>query len=107
MSRPPLPEGLVVYIESYDPQGKASYLSGYFEVKQQRLKFDGIMMDEYGGPNVLATLSDETLAALRHLGLDLDAIDELITALQLKIMQGEIHVQLREEQSKPPPDETH
>ena len=56
---------------------------------------------------MLATLSDEALAALRHLGLDHDAIDELITALQLKIMQGEIHVQLREEQSKPPPDETH
>jgi hypothetical protein len=107
MSRPPLPEGLEVYIESYDPQGKASYLSGYFEVKQTRLKFDGIMMDEYGGPNVLATLSDETLTALRNLGLDHDAIDELITALQLKIMQGEIHVQLREDQSKPPQDERH
>ena len=107
MSRPPLPEGLEVYIESYDPQGKASYLSGYFEVKQTRLKFDGIMMDEYGGPNVMATLSDETLAALRNLGLDHEAIDELITALQLKIMQGEIHVQLREDQPKPPPDEKH
>jgi len=107
MSRPPLPEGLEVYIESYDPQGKASYLSGYFEVKQTRLKFDGIMMDEYGGPNVVATLSDETLTALRNLGLDYEAIDELITALQLKIMQGEIHVQLREDQPKPPPDEKH
>ena len=107
MSRPPLPEGLEVYIESYDPQGKASYISGYFEVRQTRLKFDGIMMDEYGGPNVLATLSDETLTALRNLGMDHDAIDELITALQLKIMQGEMHIQLHKDQSKPPHEDSH
>lgn len=90
-----------MYIDSYDPQGKASYISGYFEFKDTRLKFDGIMMDEYGGPNVVATLSDETMAALRNLGLDLEAIDKLITSLQLKIMQGEIHVQIPEPPKTP------
>jgi hypothetical protein len=100
MSRPGLPEDLEVYIESYDPQGKATYISGYFDVGKTRLRFDGIMMDEYGGPNVLATLSDETLNALRNLGLDLEAIDEVITALQKKIMDGEAHIQLPSDSTK-------
>jgi len=53
-------------------------------------------MDEYGGPNVAVVLPDETQSTLRKLGLDNDAIEDLITALQRKIMEGEAHVQLRE-----------
>ena len=99
MSRPPLPQDLEVYIESYDPQGRATYISGHFEFMSARLTFDGIMMDEYGGPNVAATLPDETQAALRKLGLDNDTMDDLVTSLQRKIMEGEIHVQLQKDSS--------
>jgi hypothetical protein len=94
-TRPPLPQNLEVYIQSYDPQGKATYLSGYFEFMKTRLNFKGIMMDEYGGPNVAATLPDETQVALQKLGLDNEAVDELITSLQRKIMEGEAHVQMQ------------
>ena len=58
------------------------------------------MMDEYGGPNVAVVLPDETQAMLRELGLDNDAVDNLITALQRKIMEGEAHVQLRDDAHK-------
>jgi hypothetical protein len=51
-------------------------------------------MEGYGGPNISATLSDETLSTLRPMGLDEGAIDELITALQRKIMGGAAHMQL-------------
>ena len=95
MSRPDLPEDLEVFIESLDEQGRVTYISGYFEFKKNRLKFDAIGMEGYGGPNIGATLSDETLAALRQLGLDHAAIDDLITALQLKIMEGQAHIELR------------
>ena len=94
MSRPELPPDLEVYVESLDEQGRATYISGHFEFKNSRLKFDAIAMEGYGGPNISATLSDETLSLLRHMGLDEGAIDELITALQRKIMEGAAHMQL-------------
>ena len=96
MSRPSLPEDLEVFVDSYDPQGKASYVSGYFQYLKTRMDFTCIMMDEYGGPNVAVVLPEETQSTLRKLGLDNDAIENLITALQRKIMEGEAHVQLRE-----------
>lgn len=96
MSRPELPEDLEVFIESLDEQGRVTYISGYFEYKRNKLKFDAIGMEGYGGPNIGATLSDETLKALRDSGLDNTGIDELITALQRKIMEGQAHIELHE-----------
>lgn len=100
MSRPPLPEDLEVFIDSYDSQGKASYASGHFQFMKARMNFNCIMMDEYGGPNVAVVLPDETQTMLRELGLDNDAMDDLITSLQRKIMEGAAHLQLRDETSE-------
>ncbi|MGA2790430.1 MAG: hypothetical protein ABSF00_06655 [Candidatus Bathyarchaeia archaeon] len=97
MSRPELPEDLEVSIEKLDEQGRVTYISGHFVTKKTKLKFDAIGMEGYGGPNIGATLSDETLSSLSQLGLDNVAIDELITALQRKIMEGQAHINLREE----------
>ena len=96
MSRPELPQDLEVYIESIDEQGRATYVSGHFEFKKTQLKFDAIAMEGYGGPNIAATLSDDTLAVLRQMGLGDDEVNELITALQRKIMEGQAHIELRE-----------
>lgn len=95
MSRPELPKDLEVYIDSLDEQGRVTYISGYFEFRDTRLKFDAIGMEGYGGPNIGATLSEETLGTLRQIGLNHEDIDELITALQRKIMEGEAHIELR------------
>ena len=103
MARPDLPQDLEVYIDSLDEQGRVTYISGYFEYRNNRLKFDAIGMEGYGGPNIGATLSDDTLAELRKLGLDDTGIDELITTLQRKIMDGQAHIQLQENQN-PRPD---
>jgi len=97
MSRPDLPDDLEVYVDTLDEQGRVTYISGYFEYKRNRLKFGAIGMEGYGGPNINATLSEETLAELRKMSLDDQGIDELITALQRKIMEGQAHIQLREE----------
>jgi hypothetical protein len=96
MSRPPLPD-LEVFIDSYDPEGKASYASGHFQFREHQMNFSCIMMDGYGGPNVAVVLPEETQTLLRRYGLDNDAMDSLITALQTKIMEGEARVQLRGE----------
>jgi hypothetical protein len=101
MSRPELPDDLEVFIESLDEQGRVTYISGHFTIKKTSLKFDAIGMEGYGGPNIGATLSDETLSSLRALGLDSAEIDELITALQRKIMEGHAHIELREKQQPP------
>lgn len=102
MARPNLPEDLEVYIDSLDEQGRVTYISGYFLYRNCRLKFGAIGMEGYGGPNIGATLSDETIAELKRQGLDEAGIDELITALQRKIMEGHAHIELGPEQSKPP-----
>jgi len=100
MSRPSLPEDLEVFINSYDPQGKASYASGHFQFMKARMHFNCIMIDEYGGPNVAVVLPEDTQTTLREMGLDNDAMDNLITALQRKIMEGTAHVQLPDETSE-------
>ena len=95
VDRPDLPDDLEVYIDSLDEQGRVTYLSGYFLYRNNRLKFDAIGMEGYGGPNIAATLPDETSTKLREFGLEDRAIDELITALQRKIMEGHAHIQLQ------------
>lgn len=95
MSRPELPEDLDVFIESIDEQGRTTFISGHFQFKGSKLQFTAFAMEGYGGPNISATLSDETLIALSKQGLDRDAIDELITALQRKIMEGQAHIELQ------------
>ena len=102
MNRPELPEDLEVFIESLDEQGRATYISGYFEFMKTRFKFDAFGMEGYGGPNISATLSEETLTGLRQLGLDLVGIDELITALQRKIMEGQAHMTLLSQKDASP-----
>jgi hypothetical protein len=104
LSRPVLPESLEVHIESLDGQGRVTYISGYFEFKNTKLRFDAIGMEGYGGPNIGATLSEETLSALRLMGLDHDGIDELVTALQRKIMEGQAHIELRSPVDTPKPN---
>ena len=61
------------------------------------MNFNCIMMDEYGGPNVAVVLPEETQTILRKLGLDNEAMDNLVTDLQRKIMEGAVHVQLQDE----------
>lgn len=95
LSRPDLPTDLEVYVESLDEQGRATYISGHFEFRKNRLKFEAIAMEGYGGPNIAATLSDETLSSLREIGLNEEETDELITALQRKIMEGAAHMQIK------------
>jgi hypothetical protein len=106
MSRPDLPDDLEVYIDTLDEQGRVTYISGFFEYKTTRLKFGAIGMEGYGGPNISATLSEETLAELRKMNVDDAGIDELITALQRKIMEGQAHIELREEpnEAENPPE---
>jgi len=98
MGRPDLPEDLEVFIDSLDSQGRVTYISGYIEFRKTRLKFDAIGMEGYGGPNIGATLSDDTLQELRKLGLNHEDIDDLITALQRKIMEGQAHIKLNKDE---------
>jgi hypothetical protein len=100
LGRPPLPEDFEVFVESIDEQGRATYISGFFEFKKSRFKFDAIAMEGYGGPNIAATLAEDTLSALRRMELDESQIDELITTLQRKIMEGGAHIQLRKNDSE-------
>jgi hypothetical protein len=107
VARPDLPEDLEVYIDSLDEQGRVTYISGYFVYRGNNLKFGAIGMEGYGGPNIAATLSDDTLAELRQLGLDDTEIDELITGLQRKIMEGQAHIQLQPDEKSPASGDVH
>jgi hypothetical protein len=100
LARPELPENLEVYINSLDEQGRVTYISGYFRYGESLLNFGAIGMEGYGGPNIAATLSDDTLQELRRLGLDDAGIDELITDIQRKIMEGQAHIELRHDKTQ-------
>lgn len=91
-------------MESIDEQGRATYISGFFEFKRSRFKFDAIAMEGYGGPNIAATLDEITLSGLRRMEFNDAQIDELITALQRKIMEGGAHIQLRKTEDHEPSD---
>jgi len=93
MSKPELPSDLEVFIDSLDEQGRVTYISGYFDFRNSRLRFTAIGMEGYGGPNIAATLPDDAMSALRKAGLDDSALDDLITTLQRKIMEGQAHIQ--------------
>ena len=58
-------------------------------------------MEGYGGPNIAATLSDDTVTELRQLGLGDAEIDELITGLQRKIMEGQAHIKVQPDEKNP------
>jgi hypothetical protein len=100
--RPPLPDDVEVFIESYDPQGRATYVSGHFDLKKTSLRYLAILMEEYGGPNVAVTLPDETSKGLSKLGLDYDVVEEVITVIQRKIMEGAAHIQLKDQPEEKP-----
>jgi len=94
-SKPILPEHIDVVIESLDEQGRATYITGHFELNGTRLRFDAIGVEGYGGPNIAATLPDETLDLLQKMGYDHEKVDELVTVLQREIMEGQARVELR------------
>jgi len=100
VARPELPEDLDVYVDSLDEQGRVTYISGHFIYRKVSLNFSAIGMEGYGGPNIAATLSEDIIKELRRLGLDDSGIEDLLTSLQRKIMEGQAHIQLKSNVNK-------
>ena len=64
----------------------ASKISGEFQVGENFFPFTAIAFGRIGGQNIGAKLSTETENRLKDLGYD---IDEIITQLQRKLLQGD------------------
>ena len=67
----------------------AAKISGEFQVGENFFPFTAIAFGRIGGQNIGAKLSTETENRLKDLGYD---IDEIITQLQRKLLQGDLNL---------------
>ena len=67
----------------------AAKITGEFQVGENFFPFTAIAFGRIGGQNIGAKLSTETENRLKDLGYD---IDEIITQLQRKLLQGDLNL---------------
>ena len=67
----------------------AAKISGEFQVGENFFPFTAIAFGRIGGQNIGAKLSTETENRLKDLGYD---IDDIITQLQRKLLQGDLNL---------------
>ena len=65
----------------------AAKITGTFEVDENSFRFNAIAFGRIGGQNVGAKLSKTTQNQLKKLGYN---VDEVILALQKKLLQGDL-----------------
>ena len=80
---------ITVNIKNIDGTQMAAKISGEFQVGENFFPFTAIAFGRIGGQNIGAKLSTETENRLKDLGYD---IDEIITQLQRKLLQGELNL---------------
>ena len=80
---------ITVNIKNIDGTQMAAKISGEFQVGENFFPFTAIAFGRIGGQNIGAKLSTETENRLKDLGYD---IDEIITQLQRKLLQGDLNL---------------
>ena len=80
---------IVVNIKDIDGTQMAAKISGEFQLGENVFPFTAIAFGRIGGQNIGAKLSTETENRLKDLGYD---IDEIITQLQRKLLQGDLNL---------------
>ena len=80
---------ITVNIKNIDGTQMAAKISGEFQVGENFIPFTAIAFGRIGGQNIGAKLSTETENRLKDLGYD---IDEIITQLQRKLLQGDLNL---------------
>lgn len=76
-----------IYVEKAQGGQYASKLSGYFIVKDTKLKFNAIAFGRIGGHNISLNLTKKTLSKLKEFGYDTENFQLL---LQRKLVEGEV-----------------
>ncbi|HET8847401.1 MAG TPA: hypothetical protein VFM20_01320 [Nitrososphaeraceae archaeon] len=76
-----------IYVEKAQGGEYASKLTGYFIIKDTKLKFKAIAFGRIGGHNISLNLTKKTLAKLKELGYD---TEDFQLVLQRKLVEGEI-----------------
>lgn len=69
---------------------KSRYIIGYILLQEKRYDFNALAYESHAGPNVNANFEEEAKKELTKIGLDSDAIEELLVNLQRKLMEGEL-----------------
>jgi len=65
---------------------------GKAKLGDDTVTFEGVMFNSVGGPNINIKLTDESRERLAALGLKTSDIEEVETAIQLRVIQGEMLV---------------
>ena len=80
---------IIIDIKGVDGTQMAAKITGEFKLDEKSFPFTAIAFGRIGGQNIGAKLSTETENRLKDLGYD---IDEIITQLQRKLLQGDLNL---------------
>ncbi len=82
-----LAPSVTVFVKSAQGSEIASKLSGYFVVKGQEFRFNGIAFGRIGGHNASVKIPKSTLAKIAKMGID---TEELQLTIQRKLIEGDV-----------------
>jgi hypothetical protein len=77
-------------VEYQETTMKSRYIIGYILLQGIRYDFNALAYESHAGPNVNANFEQQAKDELVKIGLDFDAVEELLVNLQRKLMEGDL-----------------
>ncbi len=77
-------------VEYQETTMKSRYIIGYILLQGTRYDFNALAYESHAGPNVNANFEEPSKAELVKIGLDSQAVEELLVNVQRKLMEGDL-----------------
>ncbi len=77
-------------VEYQETTMKSRYIIGYILLQGTRYDFNALAYESHAGPNVNANFEEPSKAELAKIGLDSQAVEELLVNVQRKLMEGDL-----------------
>ncbi|MEM2095636.1 MAG: hypothetical protein QXX19_02095 [Candidatus Caldarchaeum sp.] len=81
-----------VYVDSVEGDYPFRVFRGRVVWKSMSVRFEGVVYQSVGGPNVRASVVDEDVENLKRVGVSEKEINDLELELQQKIIHGEVEL---------------
>ncbi len=77
-------------VEYQETTMKSRYIIGYILLQGTRYDFNALAYESHAGPNVNANFEEQAKSELTKVGLDSEAVEELLVNVQRKLMEGDL-----------------
>ncbi len=77
-------------VEYQETTMKSRYIIGYILLDGTRYDFNALAYESHAGPNVNANFEEPSKAELAKIGIDSQAVEELLVNVQRKLMEGDL-----------------